>query len=414
MIITKPVASRVLSTLVLGGLLIAPSQNWAASYVVDRFDDAPGADTCSIFAANDCSLRGAVLKANQESGQDDLFLMPGTYTLTVAGRNEDLAATGDLDILFDMTLQPLGPGTTVTINGGDIDRILDIRDTAAVTIKRLVLTNGSVPGSPGGAIQIKYNASLRLENSIIDDNIAKWGGGICNFGTLDIVASKIEGNDASDQGGGIYNQRAMTLTDSTVGLFNSAAKGGGLYNSGNPATLVRSTFWANSASEDGGGVFNSNGMSMENCSFFLNSAPSGSGGGIFSEHWLLLHSVTLTGNTSDGTSNGSAIYGLSGDLMITDSIIQGDCVPGPDTVSYGGNLESPGNTCGLTHDDDLVNVADPMLGGVSCIGRDQRNRKRPIDGDGDHNPLCDSGAYEYDPAEIFVDSFESGGAGAWS
>ncbi len=432
------IAWCVLLVLILVGLSFATSQTWAASYVVDRFDDAPGAAACSLFTANDCSLRGAILKANLGSGQDDLYLLAGSYTLTEAGRNEDLAATGDLDILFDLTLQPLGPGTTVTIDGGDIDRVLDIRETASVTVHRMTISNGSVPGTTGGAIRVDFNATLTLENSTVADSEATWGGGICNYGTLDVIASKIEGNDATGRGGGIYNQGDLALTDSTVGLFNSAATGGGLYNSGNPATLVRSTFWANSASEDGGGVFNSNGMSMKSCSLFLNSAPSGRGGAIFNEHWLTTSNITLTGNVSDGPSSGSAIYALSGDLMLADSIIQGTCVPGAGTISYGGNLESPGDSCGLIHPDDLVGVADPMLdtadfhggltvswslepgspaieaGGGGCTPYDQRNRSRPIDGDGDNDPLCDAGAYEYDPAEIFVDSFESGGTGSWS
>jgi len=424
--------------LVCVGLTSVVPQTWAATYVVDRFDDDPGASTCSFFTANDCSLRGAILKANLGSNLDELLLTTGSYTLTQPGRDENLAATGDLDVLHDLTIKPLVPGATVVIDGGGIDRVFHIRGSADVTIRRMTLLNGSVLGDAGGAVYVDFGTTLVLENSTIADSEAGWGGGINNFGTLDIIASTIEGNHATGFGGGIYNQGGMTMTDTTVGLFNSATKGGGLYNTGNPATLIRSTFWANSASEDGGGIFNSNGMSMKSCSIFLNYAPYGRGGGIFNEHWLTIINVTLTANICGSASNSSAIYSNGGDLMLADNIIQGTCVPSTGNVSYGGNLESPGNSCGLIHPDDQTGVADPLLGtanfhggltvtwslepnspaieaaGGGCTPYDQRNRTRPIDGNGGRDPLCDAGAYEYDPAEILVDSFESGGTGAWN
>ncbi len=433
----KRIGSLNLLNLVLVGVTIVVPQTWAATYVVDRFDDDPGATTCNFFTSNDCSLRGAVLNANQGSGLDELFLFTGSYTLTQPGRGEDLAATGDLDIIHDLTIHPLVPGATVIIDGGGIDRVFDIWGPADVIIQRLTILNGNVLGDAGGAVQIHFDATMILENSTIADSEAGWGGGIYNTGTLDIIASTIAGNDASVFGGGIYNQGDMTMTDTTVGLFNSAAAGGGLYNTGDPAMLIRSTFWANSASVDGGGVFNSNRMGMKSCSIFLNSAPNGRGGGIFTEHWLSVQNVTLTGNLSGGTSNSSAIYSNGGDLMLADTIIQGSCVPSIGNVSYGGNLESPGNSCGLVHQDDQTGVADPLLGtsdfhggltvtwslepgspaidaaGIGCNPYDQRNRARPIDGDGVLGALCDAGAYEYDPAEVFVDGFESGGTGAW-
>ncbi len=57
-----------------------------------------------------CSLREAIINANNNNtsgsidcvsgaaGVDEIVLPAGTYTLSIAGRSEDAAATGDLDI----------------------------------------------------------------------------------------------------------------------------------------------------------------------------------------------------------------------------------------------------------------------------------------------------------------------------
>ncbi|HXI62282.1 MAG TPA: hypothetical protein VNF70_06205, partial [Pyrinomonadaceae bacterium] len=80
---------------------------------VDRTDDTAAATACTI-AANDCSLRGAIIAANADLSATPVIinLQAGTtYSLTLANATqENAAATGDLDITT--TLHP------VTIVGG--------------------------------------------------------------------------------------------------------------------------------------------------------------------------------------------------------------------------------------------------------------------------------------------------------
>src|SRR5262245_26357100 len=80
------------------------SLTYAATFTVDRTDDTVGATTCDDSAPNDCSLRGAVIKANTTPGPDTIILPAGTYTLTIAGAAENGAASGDLDITSDLTI----------------------------------------------------------------------------------------------------------------------------------------------------------------------------------------------------------------------------------------------------------------------------------------------------------------------
>ena len=110
------------------------------------------------------------------------------------------------------------------------------------------------------------------------------------------------------------------------------------------------------------------------------------------------------------------------------------------STTNGGNLESPGNTCGLNDGTDQTGVADPLVGaladnggptdthdllkgspaidtGVSgfCPAIDQRGAPRPFDGDGQNGAECDIGAVEAGALlSVFADGFESGSTSAWS
>src|SRR6185369_7854590 len=74
---------------------------YATILSVDRTDDTAAASACT-GAANDCSLRGAIIRANSNPGADVVIvnLLPATtYNLTLANAvQENASATGDLDI----------------------------------------------------------------------------------------------------------------------------------------------------------------------------------------------------------------------------------------------------------------------------------------------------------------------------
>lgn len=75
-------------------ILLLASRAGAVDFNVTRQDD-PLPDGCAV---GDCSLREAVIDANAD-GADRILLPDGTYTLSLAGAGEDLAATGDLDLI---------------------------------------------------------------------------------------------------------------------------------------------------------------------------------------------------------------------------------------------------------------------------------------------------------------------------
>src|SRR5436190_2882397 len=107
------------------------------TFLVDRSDDvsATAAQVCTA-APNDCTLRGAIIAANQNQGADTITFdptlagVPITLSLPNAGGDENLAKAGDLDVLDDLTIQGQSAANTI-IQGGTnasngIDKVFSI------------------------------------------------------------------------------------------------------------------------------------------------------------------------------------------------------------------------------------------------------------------------------------------------
>ncbi|MBA7659247.1 hypothetical protein ES703_67221 [subsurface metagenome] len=78
-----------------------------STFTVNSTDDAtdvnPGDGVAETAPGNGiCTLRAAIQEANALAGPDTINLPANTYTLSIAGANEDAAATGDLDITDDL------------------------------------------------------------------------------------------------------------------------------------------------------------------------------------------------------------------------------------------------------------------------------------------------------------------------
>lgn len=150
--------------------------------------------------------------------------------------------------------------------------------------------------------------------------------------------------------------------------------------------------------------------------------------------------VTIEGCTIVDNGGDELLLGAGASAELSNNLIGGTCNFVSGLTSLGGNLESPGNTCGLGGS-DLVNVPNPMLsnlrwfGGPTPVRRplpgsplidrsiaapgcppvDQRGLARPRDGGGSAAAVCDIGAVELaGEGEIYVETFECGLLTPWS
>jgi CSLREA domain-containing protein len=388
MIMIRRFFSPLIATAVsLAVSLAGASAAQAAVFIPNKTtDSADGACT-----PQDCSLREAIIAANQSPGDDVILLHAGTYNLTLPGTAEGFGGTGDLDVLGNLVLVGDGAPDTI-VDGGGLDRIFQVPPGVTVEIRDVTLRNGRAPGV---------------------------GGAICNEGTLTIVRSVLTGN-------------------SSVAGPDGPGFGGALYSNGSNAslTVIESTL-ANNVSQSGGGGLAAGGtLSLANVTISDNHADADMGGGlyVFGTAHATINNITVAGNTA---LNGGGLFVESNPFIglapkISNSIIAGNTATHqPDCL---GAVDSGYNLIGIADatcigpsaaNHDIVssslppklgplqlaggptptrplgpgspaidhgNPAAPGSGGRACEATDQRGVARP--GTGTGTPTCDIGAYE--------------------
>jgi predicted outer membrane repeat protein len=355
---------------------------------------------------NDCTLREAVITANNHPGADTIVLRGGkTYRRSgTPGSNEDFAADGDLDVRSPLTIKS-SSRRLATVNAQHNERVFEVPYTSGssasrLDLQRLKVMNGSMTGfAAGGGVVVADLGQLTVTRSVIVGNSAYVGGGLALAPSTVIAKS--------------------TLRD------NRAQYGGGIYAIDDPFTLKTSTLSGNRATVDGGGVYVENAdVGMANDTISGNQAR-GNGGGINSteDAVVRMNAVTVARNRADSDSDGFGDGGgLFGDLgqqnySLKNSLIAlntGHAGPNCHTglTSGGENLFGPvGANCVGTTSDDFLDVpsSKTKLGELRDNGgptethalgrrskainhaggdappRDQRGHKR-------HNP--DIGAFE--------------------
>jgi CSLREA domain-containing protein len=274
-----------LVAVVVGTAGVARAATFVVDTTSDRVDVTSGDGICATASA-DCSLRAAIQETNALAGADDIVVPPGIYTLGLSGTDEDLAASGDLDVRDDLTVTGAGAIATI-VDGGGLDRVLHISGT--VTISQVGIRNG--------------NASVE------DAGCGAQGGGVCNVGTLVMNNVTISGNTAADAGG-ILNGGMLTLRNATVSGNHATSSGGGIVTlPGATTTLVNVTASGNHARISGGALYQVASASdcepatlnMNNVTIADNHAGSSGGGlytrGAFCENGRLVFPPVSFSNT---------------------------------------------------------------------------------------------------------------------
>ena len=411
--------------------------NFLINSTADAVDALPGDGLCQTNVVGECTLRAAIQETNALTGPDTVTLWPGTYTLTLAGADEDAAATGDLDIIGDLTIT--GAGATVTVlDPNDLDRALHVV-SGSLTLSNLKVQNGTA--NPGGALKVDSNAIINrvafVNNQSPSVSSDGSGGGIyvANSGSAVISESSFSGNLANYGGGAVASSTSavFTITDSTFDGNFGGFGGGALYPNGGANIVSNSTFTNNNA--DTGGAIHSNAASVTvtNSTFVGNSANNH--GAIDSRVGQITVQYSTFYNNSAGRygdSVGSQSFGAGGTLSVGNSILYGTSFDNCDTIDgfvtdLGHNLSWPSdNNCPGARADPLLDTSLANNGGPTqtlallpgspalnagnaqtCPDTDQRGETRP------QGAGCDIGAYEAKIVNIFrVTNTNDSGSGS--
>lgn len=262
---------------------LSASQLSGANITVTTTNDLVNGSTTDLTAlqssdgGDGISLREAIIAANNTTGFDTILLPAGTYTLSLAGGQDDNAASGDLDLLDDLNIVGQSPQTT-TINGGDIDRIFEIHDSSRIQvfIHRLSLTRGTGRGAAVSIHGTVNSTSTHLEQVWIHSNHAgenQVGGAIHNDGNLQLKGCLISNNSA--QAGAAINNTlngVLSLFTCTIsGNHATAGHAGALFNQGS-CDILACTIVNNTASANGGGIQQSGTLTLQQSILSGNSA----------------------------------------------------------------------------------------------------------------------------------------------
>jgi hypothetical protein len=194
----------------------------------------------------------------------------------------------------------------------------------------------------GGGIRNAGGGRLTLDAVTLVDNTAVLsGGGLLNEGELEASGSTVRGNladsdgDGSGDGGGIANREpgatggtASALIGTSVVEENAAANGGGLCNYGGAdarLALEDSAVRSNTAAERGGGVDSNGELLVSGTTVSGNSAsgdaPGDGGGGLRVDAGTLeVRSSTIEANVSGANGNGGGVQLSGGAEAVFDDV----------------------------------------------------------------------------------------------
>ena len=308
---------------------LAPAAEGASYEVTRRGDHAPGACTPA-----DCTLREAVIEANNSVGVADRIVLPSRrdYTLTIDDALTG-AASGDLDINNDrLTIVHPGKGRA-TIDQLATDRLFDVSVGAPLSLVKIEVTGGNDPSDGGYGAGIRSSANLKLTGSAVTKNTSSsCGGGIhTQLGAdLTLRRTRVTGNRASSNGGGISHSclggsGRLTITTSVVAGNRSDAdsngngRGGGMYfqTEDVQSQIVDSTFSGNRTGPggavfgpaEGGGLYTDSGRLRITGSTISDNRSGDNGGGISVDGTEPLVVVNSTVANNVANSGGGGIDG---------------------------------------------------------------------------------------------------------
>ncbi len=195
------------------------------------------------------------------------------------------------------------------------------------------------------------------------ENIAYYGGGIQNYGAIDISGCNFAENAADYSGGGLGNFGTLDLADSTFS-GNTADYGGGLYDAGRQANATGCTFTGNAATRYGGGISNGGALALSNST--LSENTSNQGGAIYVntsvDNITTISGCTISDNSATESGGGIWNGGNYSNLTVSDCTISGNTA-----VLFGGGINHFGALpLTLTRLVVSKNVAEGYYGGGIC------------------------------------------------
>ncbi|MFC1517203.1 choice-of-anchor Q domain-containing protein [Candidatus Margulisiibacteriota bacterium] len=289
----------------------------ALNYYAHNISASPNRHYLSIAEA----LADAALQAGHIISVD-----AGTYHENLSWPNKN-----------NITLQGNG---TVVLDGSNSDTVINVAQAVSLSIKNLVIQNGTSIGQGGGIKSDNQSAVLNMYDCIVSGNkkSALSMGSIANLNRVTFNNNI----DNSVDGGAIYMGSTAKLTANNCSFLNNEAKKGGGFKSttGGAATFNACYFEENKAViSDGGAGANYGKVKIINSIFVSNNALN-SGGALYNintdckiiNSTFFKNTAQVTGDSVQGAAQTNIInsilwnnrsgHGLKGTITVTYSDLQ--------------------------------------------------------------------------------------------
>ena len=336
------------------------------------------------------SLREAIIQANNANIDSTITLGEGTYTLAINGANEDLAATGDLDIkLQNKTLTIRGQGKNKTIlDANSLDRFFQVHSGATVILSGVTINKGL--GSYGGALANNGTLTILDSDFINNQSVGLKGANGANgangrdswvtiYGPYSAAGPAATpggnggngGNAGDGKGGAIYNSGRLTISNSLINNNKVTGGQGGTGGSGGLGGVTRvqidlrdfleyqrngiSGSNGSNGNAYAGAIYNENtGSVVINGSQFVNNlatpitgttANNGDANGIYNSGGTVTINNTVLPILAIAPTNATQPEGNSGNKAFTFTITRLAVTTGTNTVNWGvsGTGTNPAN-----------------------------------------------------------------------
>jgi large repetitive protein len=364
---------------------LAPAAH-ADTYQVIRTDDDNSTPIDPVCGGAVCTLRQAVMVANNQPGADEIRLAPGTYTLTIPGGGG--ASQGDLDVTQNLDIVGEGASSSAIDANGSVthDRAFDVQ-SETLTLRGVTVEGGIAPTvggvGNGGGIRVQSNLYLwdsQVAGNGLPGNNGDAGGGIYNAGHAVLTRSEVSGNEAvTGFGGGIYTAgNGLTEIRDSKFFDNHAEFGGALASAedGGNVLVERSQFSFNRADDLGGASYQlgSSSYSFTNATINASTAGAGNGGGALRvrDGTATIRSSTITRNVAPNGGGISAQQdnGKTASVTLANTILAGN------TDSAHADGDNP--DC---YDPDALVKTHITSQGYNIVGRLEGCAFSPVTGD---------------------------------
>ena len=306
----------------LHSITLSSQKSIAANTTIDGSGkialSAHGSRHFLVNAGATLALTSMTLRDGYVAGDGGSIFNNGTVvisnTLMTNNRTDDAHSGGAIVNYGSLTISQSTFEDNAGANGGAVyPRWSGSRTVVDHSIFRRNRTTSATDGW-GGAFLLWDGAPLVIQDSLIEENSATYGGGLFNFPASSIVMTRtvVRANTAQ-YGAGIYNERAtLTMSDSML-LGNTAVRyGGGIDNRGGAVAIQGGVLNENHVTylEGTGGAVNNwyaynaaTGQQIQGTLAMTDTTASTNdagqrGGGIFNTGTAWLTRVTLDHNSA--------------------------------------------------------------------------------------------------------------------